>query len=72
MLDRAIALAQRAAEGPPELVATVKATIATMATVDDHRLAVETELTPQVHSINQPHFAERLARLAARVSTPKR
>jgi enoyl-CoA hydratase len=72
LLDRAIALAQRAAEGPPELVATVKATIATMATVDDHRLAVETELTPQVHSINQPHFAERLARLAARVSTPKR
>ena len=39
-----------------------------MATIDDHSEAVERELDPQVWSINQPEFAERLAALQARIT----
>ena len=64
------ALAARAAAGPPELVARVKATLATMADVGDHDEAVAVELEPQLWSMDQPAFAERLAALQARISRP--
>ena len=35
----------------------------------DHAAAVERELDPQVWSINQPAFQERLAALRQRIST---
>ena len=54
--------------GTAELVRRIKATIADMATIDDHAEAVERELDPQVWSINQPEFAERLAALQARIT----
>ena len=38
-----------------------------MATVVAHADAVERELDPQVWSINQPAFAERLAALQAKI-----
>lgn len=63
----AVAMAARAAAGPPELVSKVKETIAAMATVDTHQAAVERELDPQVWSINQPAFAERLAALQRKI-----
>jgi len=68
LLDDAIAMAGRAAAAPPELARTIKATIDNMGTIDSHVEAVEAELTPQVWSINQPAFAEKLAALQAKIT----
>ena len=68
LLSTAVELAGRAAAGPPELVARMKATIADMATITDHPSAVERELVDQVWSIQQPAFQERLAALRAKLS----
>ncbi len=68
LLAEAHAMAARAAAGPPELVRRIKATLADVASIDDHDEAVERELEPQVWSINQPEFAERLAALQARIT----
>ena len=68
LLDAAVTMAARAAAGPPELVGRIKATLADMAGVGDHDAAVERELEPQVWSINQPEFAERLAALQSRIT----
>jgi enoyl-CoA hydratase len=62
------AMAARAASGPRELVRKVKATLADMATIDDHESAVDRELEPQVWSLGQPDFAERLAAIQARIT----
>lgn len=72
LIETACTIAARAASAPTELAVTVKATIRRMATVDDHATAVQVELDPQVWSLNQPAFAERLAALQQRISTPKR
>lgn len=72
LLDEAVALAARAASGPRELVAKVKATLATMAGVGTHAEAVAVELEPQLWSMDQPAFAERLAQIQARISTGSR
>jgi enoyl-CoA hydratase len=69
LLPTCIELAARAAAGPPELVAKMKQTIHDMADVDTHADAVERELTPQVWSIQQPAFQERLAALRAKITT---
>jgi enoyl-CoA hydratase len=68
VVEAAIAMAARAAAAPPELARMVKATIDDMAVVWNHTDAVERELDPQVWSINQPAFAERLAALQAKIS----
>lgn len=68
LLPTATAMASRAAGGPPELLRRVKATIADMALVATQEEAVERELDPQIWSINQPEFAERLAALQARIT----
>jgi enoyl-CoA hydratase len=68
LLGTAVELAARAAAGPPELVARLKQTIHDMAGVGTHADAVERELDPQVWSIRQPAFAERLAALQAKIS----
>ena len=68
LLRTARLLAARAAAGPPELVARIKATIAAMADVSTHAEAVDVELDPQVWSLNQPAFRERLAALQAQIT----
>lgn len=68
LLATAQTMARRAAEAPRELVTTTKATIAEMASIDDHPAAVARELDPQLWSTRQPWFAERLAALQARIS----
>jgi len=60
LLPTALELAARAASGPPELVERIKATIAAVADIDTHAEAVELELEPQVWSMSQPAFRERL------------
>lgn len=69
LLPTALSMAGRAAAGPPELVARIKATIGAMASVATHDEAVEVELEPQVWSLNQPAFEERLAALQARITS---
>ncbi len=68
LLEAAQAMAAKAAAAPRELARRVKATIADMATVEDHAAAVERELTDQLWSMDQPAFAERLAAIQARIS----
>jgi enoyl-CoA hydratase len=68
LLDQAVAMAARAASAPRELATRIKATIADMAEIDTHAEAVERELDPQVWSINQPAFAERLAAMQKKIS----
>lgn len=68
LLAAAQMMAAKAASAPRELAQRVKATIADMATIDDHAAAVERELTDQLWSMDQPAFAERLAAIQARIS----
>jgi enoyl-CoA hydratase len=68
LLDAARTLAATAAAAPRELVLRMKATLAEMASIDDHATAVERELDDQVWSLNQPAFQERLAALRQRIS----
>jgi len=69
LVDEAVAMAARAAAGPPELVTRIKATIGDMAAISTHAEAVERELDPQVWSINQAAFAEKLAALKSRITS---
>ncbi|MGK2958373.1 MAG: enoyl-CoA hydratase [Acidimicrobiales bacterium] len=67
LADKALQLAARAASGPKLLLQEVKTTMSDMATVTTHAEAIERELKPQVWSVSQPFFAERLAAIQARV-----
>lgn len=69
LLEAARTMAARAEAGPNELVARMKATIADMADIDDHAAAVDRELEPQVWSIAQPAFRERVAALQAKITS---
>jgi len=64
-------MAARAASAPRELLIEVKQTIQAMADVSTHPDAVARELTPQVWSTRQPWFAERIAALQAKISSPR-
>jgi enoyl-CoA hydratase len=69
LLPTAQAMAERAASGPHELVRKMKATVADMADIVDHPAAVDRELEPQVWSLEQPAFRERVAALQAKISS---
>ncbi len=68
LLDAAQEMAARAAAAPSELARRTKATIADMAGIADHDAAVERELGPQVWSLEQPAFKERVAALQAKIT----
>jgi enoyl-CoA hydratase len=68
LLPTAIELAGRAAAAPRELVIRTKQTIRDMAGIATHEAAVERELEPQLWSVAQPEFRERLAAIQARIS----
>ncbi len=68
LLDHCIEMARASADAPRDLVMKIKASIQDMATIDDHRQAVERELEPQVWSLNQPAFKERLAAMQKKIS----
>jgi len=69
LLGAAQEMAARAAAAPHELVARTKATIADMADITDHSAAVDRELVPQVWSLEQPAFKERVAALQAKITS---
>jgi enoyl-CoA hydratase len=71
LLKTAVEMATRVAEAPPELVQRVKATMAVARQITDHGTAVERELVDQVWSIGQPAFAERLAAMQQKISSPR-
>lgn len=71
LLDTARAMAARSAAAPRELLIKTKESIAAMATIEDHDEAVERELEPQLWSVAQPAFKERLAALQAKISKSK-
>ena len=58
-----------AAAAPRELVELIRGTMVDVRTIDDHATAVERELGPQVHTINQPAFQEKLAAMQRRISS---
>ncbi len=67
LLDRAKAVAARAASAPAPLVEQVQDTLRDMASIHHHADAVDRELDPQVWSVEQPFFAERLAALKKKI-----
>jgi enoyl-CoA hydratase len=68
LLPAAQAMAARAAEAPRELSVVTKQTLREMGMVATHDAAVDREIDPQVWSMRQPWFAERIAALQARIS----
>ena len=68
LLPAAQAMAERAAAAPHELLRRTKATISDMAEIADHDAAVDRELEPQVWSLEQPAFKERVAALQAKIT----
>lgn len=60
-----------AASAPRELAIIAKQTINDMATIDDHAVAVDRELEPQLWTVQQPWFEERLAALQAKISSKR-
>lgn len=62
-------MAAVAAAAPGELVSRIRATMRDVQAIDDHDAAVERELDPQVWSINQPAFQEKLAAMQRRISS---
>lgn len=69
LLSTARAMGAKAADAPHELVRKVKETIGDMAAVESQTQAVEREVTPQVWSVQQPAFQERLAALRAKITS---
>jgi len=69
LLEAAVALAAGAASAPRELARRAKATLATVAGLDDHAAAVDVELEAQVWSLDQPEFKERLAALQSQITS---
>jgi enoyl-CoA hydratase len=69
LLDVAQGFAAGAASAPRDLIVRMKQTLADMAEVASHDEAVERELEPQVWSLNQPAFRERLAEMQRRISS---
>jgi enoyl-CoA hydratase len=68
LMAAAVEMADRAASAPRDLALRTKRTLATMAVVGAHEEAVDVELEPQVWSLGQPEFQERLQSLRRRMS----
>jgi enoyl-CoA hydratase len=69
LLPLALEMASAAAGAPRDLVERIKQTMRDVTQLTDQAAAVERELDPQVWSINQPAFQEKLAALRRRIST---
>ena len=67
LVETAHDMAARAATVPRGLLTATKRTIADMADLSTHGEAVDRELTPQLWSLDQPWFPERIAELRAQI-----
>ena len=68
LVEQAQAFARGAASAPRELAIVTKRTIREIVAVGTHEAAVDRELEPQLWSVQQRWFAERIAALKARIS----
>ncbi|WAL65206.1 enoyl-CoA hydratase [Amycolatopsis cynarae] len=71
LLEAALELAAPAAAAPRELVLSTKHSLRLTLALTEHAEAVETELGPQVESLNSPEFALRLAAMRAAINDRK-
>lgn len=71
LLSAAHEFARGAASAPRELAILTKQTIRDMADVDTHPDAVQREFDPQLWTVQQPWFEERIAALQAKISRKK-
>ena len=69
LIEQAQHFAAGAASAPRELAIVTKQTIRDMADIDTHPDAVAREFEPQLWSVRQPWFEERIAALQARISS---
>jgi len=72
LADRALVLARFAASAPTETVQRLKSVINEMPTVESHDDAVAIEVEHQLWSLSTPEASERLAKMAARISSRSR
>lgn len=68
LLDAAQAFALGAANAPRELAIITKQTIRDMADIAEHDAAVAREIEPQLWTVQQPWFEERIAALQAKIT----
>jgi enoyl-CoA hydratase len=68
LIETAQSFARGAASAPRELAIVVKQTIRDMADIGEHEDAVSRELEPQLWTVQQPWFEERIAALQAKIS----
>lgn len=71
LLEAALELARPAAEAPREVVLATKRSMRLTTALPEQEAAVETEIGPQLESLNSPGFAERLAAVRARIGSAK-
>lgn len=71
LMNTALSLASAAVEVPRELTTRIKQSIEATAFATSYGESVDIELLPQLWSLDQPFFTERLANLRARISTSK-
>lgn len=71
LLSHAHEFARGAARAPRELAIVAKQTIADMAGIGTHADAIQREFDPQLWTVQQPWFAERLAALQQKISSPR-
>ena len=71
LLGAAHEFARGAATAPRQLAVITKQTILDMADIDAHSGAVEREFDPQLWTVQQPWFEQRIAALKARISSKK-
>jgi len=71
VVDAAVEMASRAAAAPRDLAIRVKETLRGWDAVTAHDQAVDAELAPQIWSVNQPAFRERLGALRRQISSPR-
>ncbi len=72
LLTAAHDFARGAATAPRELAIMTKQTIRDMADISTHPAAVEREFEPQLWTVQQPWFEERIAALKAKISSRTR
>lgn len=71
LMEEALTLARRTKKAPREMVQKLKATLRAMVAITDHEEAVARELEPQLWSVDQPAFRERIQALKNRISKKK-
>jgi enoyl-CoA hydratase len=69
LISAAVEFAAAAAEAPRDLLITTKRSMRTTRTLDTHAEAVDTEIVPQVASLESPEFAARLNATKGRITS---